>query len=99
MRIDISLNGEQLMQQMKTALLKRLNFTDNIESSEILVADTGPADTIFLVPHKLGKKPRYYIAMLDRAGTVYEMNRFLWTTTELQLKCSVPHANLKLLVL
>lgn len=98
MRIDISLSGEQLLQQMKTALLKRLNFDDNIESSAVQVSDTGPADTIFFVPHKLGKKPRYYIAMLDRAGTVYELNRALWTDTQLQLKCSVPNANLKLIV-
>ena len=99
MRIDISLTGEQLMDQMKTALLKRLNFTDNIESNEVLVADTGPANVIFLVPHKLNKVPRYYIAMLDRAGDIYELNRALWTNKEIQLKCSVPNARLKLLVL
>lgn len=98
MRIDISLQGEQLIQQMKTALLKRLNFDDNIESTAVVVEDTGPADTLFFVTHNLGKKPKYYVAMLDRAGSVYEMNRFLWNNQEMQLKCSVPNASLHLIV-
>lgn len=98
MRIDISLQGERLVQQIKAALLKRLTFDDNVESSAVDIPDTGPADSVFVVQHNLGKVPKYYMARLDKAGVVYDYNRDLWTPTQMQLKCSVASASVKLIV-
>jgi hypothetical protein len=98
MKLDISLSGEALLQQLKTAMLKRLNFDDNLESYPVFIADSGPANSIIFVAHNLGKIPKYYVAMPDRACSVYDFNRFIWSALQIQLKCSVPNAALSLIL-
>lgn len=97
MRIDIALTGDRLLQHLKTALLKHLTFEDNIDSSIIDVADTGAAATPFVVDHNLGRIPKYYLANTD-SGSITDSNRSSWTSTQMQLQCSSPHAKLKLVV-
>jgi len=98
MLIDFSLRGDSAIKQIMDALQKRLTFTDNIASSDIVIGDTGSADTVIMIQHNLGKVPRYFLANLDRAGSVYEFNRPLWTPVQMQLKCSAANAVLHLLV-
>lgn len=97
MRIDIALKGERLLEHLKTALLKRLTFEDNIDSSIIDIPDTGPAATAFSIEHNLGRVPKYYLANTD-SGSITDFDRASWTPTQMQLQCSSPHAKLKLVV-
>lgn len=98
MRIDFSLKGDALLQELSKALQNRLTFNENIQSSVVVVPDTGLANSGFVVEHNLGKVPTGYIANVDRAGIVYDFNRNLWSATQMQLKCSVANTALKLIV-
>lgn len=98
MQIDFAQKGDALLQQISQALQKRLTFNDNIQSTVIDIADSGPADTEFVVAHNLGKVPKHYIANLDKAGVVYDSNKSLWSPTQMSLKCSAANTVLRLLV-
>lgn len=81
------------------ALANRLTFRENLQASEVAVANTGTANTEFTVRHALGKIPRIYIWNIDQAGIVYDSRRANWTAQEMYLKCSVANAALTLTIL
>jgi hypothetical protein len=99
MRIDsVVLNERKTLQQLINALTNRLTFEDNFQCTIVSIADTGAADTEFVVTHKLGKIPTAYIANLESAGEVYSTGKDTWTTTQMTLKCSAANAKLTLVV-
>lgn len=99
MQIDLAIiDVKKSLQTVIQALRHRLSLSDNLQCSIITVDDTGLANTSFTVVHKLGKTPEAYIANLDLHGTVRSVSKDTWTTTEMQIECSVAHAQLTLVV-
>lgn len=99
MRIDsVILNERKTLQQLINALTKRLTLEDNIQSVIVNIADTGPADTEFVVTHKLGKVPTVFMYNINKAGVVYESAKDTWTATQMTLKCSAANAETTLVV-
>lgn len=95
----VILTVEQTLQKILSAFDHRISIQDNWDCQEILVLDSGPADTEILIPHKLERVPTYYIANPSLGGVVYDSDRANWSKTLLKLKCSVPNAELRLIVL
>ena len=91
--LDIRRSITELIQ----ALTNRLRFPDNFQCKLVDVADTGTADTEFIVTHNLGAIPTHYIANVD-GGFVYDSDIGNWTTTEMKLKCSASNASLRLVI-
>lgn|SRR5665647_3766361 len=99
MQVDLSIiDINKSVKQLISALRRRLTFDENIQCQIIEVADTGMALTPFLVVHKLGKTPIGYIANLDKHGTIRDVSRVSWTTTQMQLECSAANAKVYLIV-
>ena len=99
MQVDLSVTDiSKSVKQLLLALRRRLTFDENIQCQIIEVPDTGAAVTPFLVVHKLGKVPIGYIANLDKHGTIRDVSRVSWTTTQMQLECSVANARVFLIV-
>lgn len=93
-----------ILDEYKAVINGRLSLGDaqggsaNIDGQPIEVADTGLVDTEFTVQHNLGRIPIYYLYTIDKAGTVYDSQRSLWTSSTLRLKCSAANASLKIFV-
>lgn len=99
MNLDLTfIDPEKAIKQILLALKKRISLEDNVQCQIIDVPDTGAALTPFTVLHKLGKVPRAYIANLDKHGSIRDVNRVFWTTTQMDLECSVANAHLVLVV-
>jgi hypothetical protein len=99
MQVDLSVTDiTKSVKQVLLALRRRLTFDDNFQCQILEIADTGAAATPFLVVHKLGKVPIGYIANLDLHGTIRDVNRVGWTTTQMQLECSAANAKVYLIV-
>lgn len=99
MQVDLTIiTVERSLKQCLQALRRRLTFDENIQCQIITVADTGAAATPFSVTHKLGKVPIGYIANLNKHGSIRDVNRVSWTTSAMQLECSVANAQLTLIV-
>lgn len=99
MQVDLSIvDVTKSLTQCIQALRKKLTFDDNIQCQMLTVLDTGVALTPFTVVHKLGKIPKGYIANLDKHGTIRDVTRVAWTTTQMQLECSVANAKVYLIV-
>lgn len=63
-----------------------------------VIADTGTADTEFIVAHGLARAPvGYLVCRIDKAGIVYASGT-TWTTTNIYLKCNAANAALTLIV-
>lgn len=86
------------IKMLVTAMRRRLTFEENIQCQIIEIPDSGPALTPQTLVHKLGKIPKGYIATLDKHGTIRSVNKEAWTTTEMQLECSVASAKVSLIV-
>lgn len=98
MRISsVILDTGKTIRELVQALTNRLRFEDNHACVLIDVADTGSADTEFIVVHNLGVVPTHYVVN-SSAGYVYDSDRANWTITEMKLKCSAPNATLKLVI-
>lgn len=61
--------------------------TDNIDGNFDAVADTGIADTEFVVTHNLNRVPiGFHVIRQSKAGSFYDSGT-AWTTTQIFLKC------------
>lgn len=89
-------NVEQTVRQILDALGGKLTFQENLFVEQITIADTGDANSILTVAHSLQFIPIGYIANIDRAGTVYDYARASWTSSQIQVKCSVANASVVL---
>jgi len=75
----------------------------NIFGQWATVADTGTADTEFVVPHTLNFQTRavvpknYFVTYTNAKGIVYDSGT-TWTSSNIYLKCSVAHAKLNLFI-
>lgn len=99
MQVDLAIiNDRQSLGQVLKALRRRLTFDENMQCQILTIPDTGTAATPFVVIHKLGKVPIAYIANLDKHGTVRDILRSGWTTTQMQLECSASNAQMTLIV-
>lgn len=99
MQVDLNvISVEKSLKQVIQALRRRLTFDENLQCQIVTIADSGPALTPFTVSHKLGKVPIAYIANLDKHGSIRDVNRIGWTTTSMQLECSVANAKVYLIV-
>jgi len=93
-----------VLNNLVTVLNGRISLGDakagsaNIEGHPLDVADTGTADTEFILTHNLGRVPVFYLWNTSKSGTVYDSQRSLWTTSTLRLKCSAANAALKVFV-
>lgn len=100
MRVSrVIISDHQSIEHILKILDHRVGPVDNWECSILDIPDTGLADTEFIVVHKLQKIPTFYIYNIDKAGIVYDSNKATWTDIEMTLKCSLPNAQLKLVVL
>lgn len=89
---------DAVIRRLVEAVNGRLTLLDNISAAVITIADSGPADTQYVVSHNIGRIPSGYIWNIDKAGIVYDFNRSTWTSTQLKIKCSVANAALTLIV-
>jgi len=89
------------------ALQGRIRFGDgtdaeqgeNVAGEFQVVADTGSANTEFSVTHSLGVVPiGFLVTNIDKGGVVYDSGT-AWTTTAINLKCSVANAAVTLFLL
>lgn len=73
--------------------------TGLVVKDNVTVADTGSADTEFVVAHNLGVVPTgYAVRRQDKAASVY-LSGTTWTTTNIYLKASTANVALNLDVL
>lgn len=99
MRVDqVIFDPEKSMRRIIQALRGNLVVGENVQVAIMRVADTGVADTAFFVDHNLQRDPVGYWVNIDRAGVVYDGDRSTWNSTQIQLRCSVPHAVLTVIV-
>lgn len=71
----------------------------NVNAQYIDVLTPGVADTEFIVPHGLQRKPIGYIVVRkDRAVDIYDSSAGSWTDSLLYLMADVADATVKLLV-
>ena len=99
MRVSqVILSGERTINAILEALNNRLTFGDNFQAKQVVIPDSGTADTTITVFHNLGKIPVGYIANLDQAGIVYDDSRITWTDSEMTVKCSVSNASIVLVI-
>jgi len=100
MRVSrVILSDRKAIEDMLKILDHRISPEDNMELVVILVADTGLADTEFVVTHNLGKTPSFYIVNVAINCVVYDSNRTLWDESTMRLKCSSASQAIKLVVL
>lgn len=102
MQVDRSLlfiNKAAMLERIAEALDNRLDFNTNVDCKIVDVPDSGPADTVLLVTHNLGRIPTFYLYNIDQAGIVYDGDLLNWTTTEIEIKCSVSNAVLRMIIL
>lgn len=99
MRIDtVILNAERTLRQLVDAMQNRLTFRDNFHSRQIVIPDSGPADTEIIIPHRLEKIPTGYIANVDAAAIVYDSDPDNWTAEELRIKCNQSNIRISLVI-
>jgi hypothetical protein len=71
----------------------------NLDAQYIDVLVPGVADTEFIVPHGLQRKPvAFAVVRKDRAVDVYDSSAGSWTDTLVYLKADVANATVKLLI-
>lgn len=100
MRVSrVILTDRKSIEDMLKILDHRISPEDNMELVIVSVADTGLADTEFVVTHNLGKTPSFYVVNVATNCVVYDSNRALWDDTTMRLKCSSPNQAIKLVVL
>lgn len=62
---------------------------DNIDGAWGKIADTGPADTEFVINHNLLSVPvGFHVVRQNKAGSFYDSGT-AWTKTQIFLKCNV----------
>lgn len=99
MRVSsVILTVERTLRDLVDALANRLTFRENFLARTVAIVDSGPADTDIVVAHNLDIIPSGYIANLDAAGIVYDVNRATWTREEITIRCSVSNASIVLVV-
>lgn len=75
----------------------------NIFGQWVTVADTGTANTEFVVPHTLAFQTRtivpanYLVTYINKGGVVYDSGT-TWTSSNIYLKCSAANAKLNLFI-
>lgn len=68
----------------------------NLDAQYIDVYTPG-ADTEFIVPHGLGRKPiGYDVVRLDKAAIVYDSSAGSWGNEVIYLKCNAANATIRL---
>lgn len=99
MRVSqIILDQMVTLREFIRALTNRLTFQDNFQATVIVIDDSGPANTEFIVQHTLDTIPTGYIANMAGAGDVYDSDRDNWTTREIKLKCTLSNAKIYLVI-
>ena len=72
---------------------------ENISGEFQVIADTGSADTEFVVAHSIGSVPvGYLVIKTDNAGVIYDSGT-TWTTTNVYLKSSVANSAITIFLL
>lgn len=72
---------------------------ENIAGEFQVVADTGAADTEFIVAHLLGVVPIGFLVInIDAGGVIYDSGT-AWTATNIYLKCSAANAAVTLFLI
>jgi hypothetical protein len=63
--------------------------TDNVDGNFGTTANSGTADTQFVVTHNLNRVPiGFHVVRQNKAGSFYDSGA-AWTTTQIFLKCNV----------
>lgn len=89
---------KQAIYQILDAINGKLTFEENLFVEVVEIPDSGTANSINTVAHSLEFVPTGYIVNIDRAGVVYDYNRSSWTTSQIQVKCSVANAVITLTI-
>lgn len=89
---------DRTIRELLSAMANRLTFRDNFLAKVLIIPDSGPADTDFVVDHNLGVIPTGYIATLDVPGQVYGQDRILWTELGMTIRCSASNTYIVLVV-
>ena len=97
-RVLLERDTTSRLKDVLQALDRNIDFVNNIDCVVVDIADTGLADTDFVVAHNLGRVPFFYFWNASAGGIVYDGDRTLWTVTTLVLRCSSPNLSLKLVV-
>jgi hypothetical protein len=76
-----------------------LKFSDNFNCEQVVVADTGTADTEFKVAHTLKRVPSGYLMISrNKAGQIYKGST-AWSDTFVYLKADTANMNITLLLI
>ena len=92
------ISQETLLRKIVDMINGRLDLQGNISCAVIEVPDSGLAGAVITVSHSLGRVPIAYMAMPDRACSIYDYQRSQWTASTMTLKCSVANAVINLVV-
>lgn len=83
--------------QITYGLSSNLRPGQNIFGQWVTVADTGAANTEFIVPHSLSSETivlipgNYFVTNINKGGVVYTSGT-TWTTSNVYFKCSAANA-------
>jgi Zn-dependent oligopeptidase len=85
------------LKDLQQALLNRLTFTDNIQSTQVTVTFGAAANVDTTINHNLGRIPVSFQVFCDRAAHIYK-GTVAWTATTITLKSDTANAVATILI-
>lgn len=87
------------LKKILDAINGKLTLAENIQYQQVVIDDSGAANSVVVVPHDLQRIPTAYFWNTDQAGVVYDYQRDAWTSSQITVKCSIAHSVLNLTLL